>query len=169
MKQFVGGFAVGAIIVGGAGLWLAKRVDNLPIRWPSAAFYDSGSLMPETGYLRVNGTLVGEDMNGGTYLDVECDGDKQVCEVRELSQSGSYRQVFLWTDAYPIKSVSADQMVAESNPPDHACNRVRLVMDRVAKVTHYYRIPNPKADRSHCAAIFSTNKVFDWTLGNQPT
>jgi hypothetical protein len=168
MRQFIGGFVVATLIVGGAGAWLVKRVDDQPIRWPSPTFYDQAGVVPEAGYLHVSGSLIGEDMNGSTFLDVTCDGETKVCRVNELQQFGPYRQVSLWTDEYAITSWSKDQMVAESSPPPTACNRVRMVLDRVAKVTHYYRIPNPKADREKCAAISSQNKVFDWTLGDQP-
>lgn len=168
MKQFIGGFALAAVIVGGGAAWLVKRVDEQPIRWPTPNYYDHGSVVPEAGYLHVSGALIGEDMDGSTFLDVTCDGDSKVCRVNELQQFGPYRQVNLYNDEYPVTSWTAEQMVAESNPPKSACNRVRLVIDRVAKVTHYYRLPNPAADRAKCAAIFSENKVFDWTIGDQP-
>lgn len=168
MKQFIGGFALATVLVGGAGVWLIKRVDDQPVRWPPPSFYDAPGSVSETGYLRASGTLVGEDMDGSTFLDVTCDGDTSVCRVSELQRFGSYRQVSLYNDEYPVTSWKADQIVAESSPPPLACNRVRMVLDRVAKVTHYYRIPNPNADREKCAKVFSKDKVFDWTLGDQP-
>lgn len=169
MRQFIGGFVLATVLVGGAGAWLVKRVGDIPIRWPSPRFYDQAGAVPEAGYLHVAGTLTGEDMTGGTYLDITCDGDTKVCRNNELSQAGPYRQIFLNTDDYTITTWNADQVVAESFPPLVACNRVRLVIDRTTKVTHYYRIPNAKADKQQCAAIFSRNKVFDWTLGEQPS
>lgn len=103
--------------------------------------------MPEAGYIHVSGTLTGEDMKGGTFLDVSCESEGKVCRTTELQQFTPYNHISLWNDEYAIRSWTAEQMVAESSPPKMACNRVRLVIDRVAKVTHYYRLPNPAADR----------------------
>ncbi|KQU61567.1 hypothetical protein ASG67_16330 [Sphingomonas sp. Leaf339] len=163
MKQFAGGFALATVLVGGVGPWLIKRVDDAPIRWPTPSFYDDGN-----GYIHSQGSLIGEDMKGSTFLDVTCNQTSEACQIAELSAFGPYRQVMLYNESYSITSWKADQVVAESEPPVTACNRVRLVTDRVAKIVHYYRIPNPAADRQKCAEIFSKDKVFDWTLGEQP-
>ncbi|MBD8546056.1 hypothetical protein [Sphingomonas sp. CFBP 8760] len=138
-------------------------MDEAPIRWSPPAFYDDPN-----GYLHTQGALIGEDMTGTTFLDVRCMASERTCRINELSSFGRSRQVMLYNDSYPITSWKPDQVVAQSEPPPTACNRVRLVADRVAKTTHYYRIPNPAADRKKCVEIFSKNKVFDWTLGEQP-
>lgn len=168
MKQFISGFALASVIVGGGAAWVIKRTGEQPIRWPTATYYDQEGVVPEAGYIHVSGTLTGDDMEGGTFLDVSCEGEGKVCRTTELQQFTPYNHISLWNDEYAITSWAAEQMVAESSPPKMACNRVRLVIDRVAKVTHYYRLPNPAADRKNCAAIFSKNKVFDWTVGDQP-
>jgi hypothetical protein len=101
VKQFVVGFLTATVLVGGAGLWVAKNTDNR-VRWPVASFYDDNDPRPDSGYIRAQGSLIGEDMTGTTFLDVRCVASERTCRINELSNFGPYRQVMLWDDEYPI-------------------------------------------------------------------
>lgn len=163
MRQFIAGFVAGGLIVGGAAFWLLLRAERATVIWSPPAFYDDGG-----GYLHAQGSLIGEDMDGSTFLEMACTAADKVCVINTLQSIGPYRQVFLSTDSYRVTTWSNEQVVAESEPPSTACNRVRMVADRGVKIVHYYRIPLPAADTKKCAAIFSKKKIFDWTLGEQP-
>jgi hypothetical protein len=164
-KSFAGGFVLaGALGVGGA-VWLAKTLDDRPIYWPSATFYDDGDTRPDSGYVVVEGALTGEDMDGDTFLHVECRHEAKACRINELHQWRSPRGVTLWNDEYAVTSWGPETIIAESSPPPTACNRVKLVIVRSSKTAKYVRIPMPHADASKCMAM--TNKTMIWKIGDQ--
>lgn len=166
-RSFAFGFAVAAIIAIAGGLWLAKKLSDQPIRWMPKTYYDDGDIRTEdTGYVVADGTLMGEDMNGNTFLHIECRNEQKQCRINELSSLGSNRSVFLYNDEWPITSWNKDVIVADSQPVPTACSRVKLVIIRQARVIHYNRIPQATRDTERCK--FITNKEFKWTLEDQP-
>lgn len=155
--------------IGGLGgaLWLAKKVEGQPVWWMPPSFYDDrNDTADDTGFVQVSGALLGEDMDGSTFLNVECRNELKECRINELSQHGKPPVVAIYNDAYPIRSWNADTIIAESDPSATACNRVRLVIVRASKTAQYVRIPQPQADQTRCQVF--KRREFTWTLGEQP-
>lgn len=168
VRSFAAGFGTAAVIGGAASLWLVKAAEDRPVRYPPKTFYDDrDDRASDTGFISAEGTIVGPDMDGRTFLHIECRRGEGSCRIADLSNLGAARSVFLHTDEYPIKSWDAETVVAESDPPSHACNRVRLTIQRQAQSVEYLRIPMPQSDKSRCQAF--DRKPHQWTLGNQPT
>ena len=164
-KSFVGGFAIaGALGLVGAS-YVSRAADRLPIAWPPHVFYDDQDDRPESGEVHVRGTLNGDGMSGGTFLNVECRHAAMECRINELS-SHNPRIVMLWNDTYAIKSWGRDVIVAESDPPATACNSVRLVIVRSSESAQYVRIPRDAADPEKCRAL--KREKVTWTIGDQP-
>ena len=168
VRSFAAGFGTAAVIGVAASLWLLKTAEDRPVRYAPKTFYDDkDDRASDTGFISAEGTLVGPDMDGRTFLHIECRRGEGSCRIADLSNLGAARSVFLHTDEYPIKSWDADTVVAESDPPSYGCNRVRLTIQRQAQSVEYLRIPMPQADKSRCQAF--DRKPYQWTLGNQAT
>jgi len=168
VRSFAAGFGTAAIIGVAASLWVLKTAEDRPVRYAPKTFYDDkDDRASDTGFISAEGTLVGPDMDGRTFLHIECRRGQGSCRIADLSNLGAARSVFLHTDEYPIKSWNAETVVAESDPPSYGCNRVRLTIQRQAQSVEYLRIPVPQADKSRCQAF--DRKPYQWTLGNQPT
>lgn len=166
-RSFAAGFVLASIGGLGGGLWLAKKVEGQPVWWMSPSFYDDGNNTAEdTGYVKVSGALIGEGMDGSTYLNVECRRRHTSCTINELQQWGSPPMVSINNDYFDIKSWSEDTIIAESDPLPEACNRVRLVIVRASKTAQYVRIPQPQADQTRCQVF--NRRESTWTLGEQP-
>ncbi|MEG3124806.1 hypothetical protein [Sphingomonas sp. GB1N7] len=164
-KGFVGGFVVAAVLAGFSGNRMIKAAEDQPAFWPMKAFYDDRDTRPDSGFVKVSGSLTGEDMKGNTYLNIECRRPTMTCRINELTQLHPPRSIFLWNDEFPIKSWADDLIVAESQPAAGACNRVRLVIVRASETAQYIRIPQPDADAAGCKMF--DKKVFNWTIGSQ--
>lgn len=167
-RSFFVGFAIaGALGVAGA-IWVGRSSEALPVQFGPKTFYDDRDDRAEdTGYVVAEGTLAGEDMNGSTFVHVECRHEQGTCRVADLSSLGGKRSVFLHTDEWPIRSWTREVIVVESQPPARACNRVQLVINRSTEVVQYNRIPQDTRDANLCKAF--TNKLFKWTLEDQTT
>jgi len=165
-RSFLTGFAIaGALGVAGA-IWVGKASDARPVHYGPKTFYDDRDDRAEdTGYVVTEGTLAGEDMNGNTFVHVECRHEQGSCRIADLSNLGGNRSVFLHTDEWPIKSWTKDMIIVQSKPPARACNRVQLVINRTTQAVEYNRIPQETRDASLCRPF--TNKLFKWTLEDQ--
>lgn len=165
-RSFVSGFALAAVLGVGGSLWLAKTVENQPIRYGPKTFYDDKDDRAEdTGYIVADGVITGDDMDVRTFLHVECRNETKTCRTNELSNLGGNRAVYLYNDEYPITSWGKDAVVAESKPPATACNHVKLVIVREAEMVQYNRIPQPNRDPKRCQAL--NNREYKWTLQDQ--
>lgn len=164
--SFLSGFAIAAALGIVGAYWIAKQADAEKVHYPSSAFYDDRDDRPNSGYITAQGTILGEDMEGGSFFYLECDHEKGTCRTVDLSSPGSNRTVFLNTDEWPITSWTNKEVIVESKPVPAACNRVKLVIDRETKFVQYIRIPQATRSMDMCKAF--TNKVLRWELGNRP-
>lgn len=166
MRNFIIGFIVGALVLGGAAAWLILKIEKAPIFYPPPQFYDDKDDRPDSGYMIASGTLTGEDMSGRTYVKVTCWRPDGECRVLELSQADSPKMVMEWQDQWKIVSWNAETVKAASQPMEGACNRVEFTFYRVNQEAVYTRVPNPGANRETCKQI--SRKTFSWKLGEQP-
>jgi len=165
-KSFAAGFVGAGAIVLALALWFIGQSDRRAIFWPPKTFYDDRDVRPGSGYIAAAGSLIGEDMDGSTFLNIECRREERECRINELHQWKSPRGVSLYNDAFPITSWANETVVAEGAPPPGACNRVRLVIIRSTETVQYHRIPEADANKARCKA--SAKKAFVWSVGDQP-
>jgi hypothetical protein len=165
MRSFLLGF-VGALVLSiASAVWLLFELEKTPITYPPPEFYDDGDTRPESGYVIASGVLLGEDMNGKTYLKVTCTGGGQ-CRTLELTQAESPKMVLTWQDEWKIATWNKEIIKAVSEPAPGACNRVEFTIYRATKEAVYTRIPNADASGELCQAM--SKKTFSWRLGPQP-
>ena len=166
MRSFLTGFAIAGALGAAGAIWMGKAGDARPVHYGPKTFYDDrDDRAADTGYVVVEGTLAGEDMNGHMFVHVECRREQGACRIADLASLGGNHSVFLHTDEWPIKSWTKDMIVVQSKPPAHACNRVQLVINRTTEAVEYNRIPQETRDVSQC--VHFTNKLFKWTLEDQ--
>jgi hypothetical protein len=167
MRSFAGGFALAAIPLIAGGVWFLQKLEQQPVLYPPASYYDDGDSRPESGYVVVDGVLIGEDMNGRTYLKVTCDNSSGKCSTLELSQPSTLKMVMPWQDEWKIVAWMPETIKAASEPAPGACNRVEFTIYRKTEEATYTRIPNPQASGERCKAF--SKRTFTWKLGRQPT
>ena len=166
VRSFIGGFAAAALLAVAGGIWLLREIDMVPVRYPPPEFYDDGDLRPDSGYVVASGVLLGEDMDGRTYLKVTCDRSIGVCRTLELTQVNNLKMVNTDQDEWKITAWTPESIKAASEPMPSACNRVEFTIYRTNKEAVYTRIPNPNAKGEICKDL--SNSTFNWKLGPQP-
>ena len=167
IKSFAGGFALAAVLSIAGAFWVIQKIERQPVLYPPVEFYDDGDTRPESGYVVVAGVLLGEDMNGRTYLKVTCDNSTGKCGTLELSQPSTLKMVMPWQNEWRIVGWNPDVIKAASSPAPGACNRVEFTIYRKTEEAIYTRIPNPQASGERCKAF--SKRTFTWKVGQWPT
>lgn len=165
-RSFIGGFAAAAVLAVAGGIWLLFEIDKVPVLYPPPEFYDDGDQRTDSGYVVASGVLLGEDMDGRTYLKVTCDHASGLCRTLELTQVSKRKMVNTYEDEWKITAWTSESIKAASKPMPGACNRVEFTIYRTNKEAVYTRIPNPNAQGEICKSM--SKKTFNWKLGPQP-
>lgn len=164
MKFFIG-MAVGAVLAGGAGVYLLEQQGTFPVRFPAYHLMDLGN------YVRLEGSLYGEgeDRPVNNFYSIQCWEERQECRVASVDEIGrNHVGLFVeetlpatvWNDA--VIEVSSKELAMSGN----ACNFYEIEIDRSEKTATYVRRPNENAEAS-CAAQFE-EKVMRWRFDNGP-
>lgn len=165
-RSFAAGFILAVALTIGGTAYVNRATARAHVRFSPKTFYDDGNSRPGLGYVAVNGVLLGEGMNGGTWIKVTCDHAEDMCRVIELQNiDGPDGMVFVDDAQWTITKWAPDHVAATSEPIKGQCSRVQFDVYRSTEEAVYTRVPSADADEERCKAF--TKQVFSWRLGDQ--
>ncbi len=161
MKQFFGGLAVGALVVGGAAYWLITRMEAEPIRFPPSSF------LAGDDYVNIRGAVTGtqNDRIGypNNFISVSCWRDQGACDVIDIHQYEPNAVSEPTLERWRIASWTPEQILLHSREPGQTCYRVILTINRPNRRVEYLREPQTNLARDErCRSM--EMRLSRWTI-----
>lgn len=164
MKQFLGGLALGAVIVGGAAYFFIRAEMAVPLIFPPSRYYDAGET---NGLVRVQGAVTGTEDNRvgdpNNFISVACWRERNECDVIDIAEFRAGQVSEPTLERWPIQSWTPEQIVVASFPPGQECYRVILTINRRTKRVEYSRQPQMNLARNERCRRMEM-RLSRWTI-----
>ena len=162
--KFFAGMAVGAVLVGGALLYLMGQIEKEPVRFPRYHLMDLGD------YVRLEGSLVGGDEKPiNSFYSIQCYEDRLQCEIASIDEIGNNHLGAFVEETIPVTKWNDKAILMSSkdlSAAGNACNFYEIAIDRQNQTASYTRRPREGAPED-CSTRFK-EKVMRWRFDNGP-
>lgn len=161
--------ALGAILMGAPAIWLILRLENQPI------MFSRGYVGVQPDYVRVIGSVIGDDkherdrpINNGILMT--CWRPDKTCRYLNVNEISSHQVGDIFDETLNVRKWDAEALVADSLDQASAfqgCNYYEIRVLLKTEVVTYTRLPNPKADKARCKALFPDSKQLrQWRISD---
>jgi hypothetical protein len=165
-RSFIGGLAVGSVLVGAGGVYLMAKEGTRGVLMPRKHFFDSASDRLGDGFITVSGTLTGPEVGlPDNHYSIKCFKRLGSCDVITYDGVGHNHVGQANHEEWKIVKWEPDLVVVDSDPAPDACSRVTLNLLRRSEEAQYIRHPMNETG-SNCDTV--EMRTFRWRIDDPP-